>query len=72
VEYELLYSLGGALGIDDIEVTAKLNSICDRAGLDGISAGVTLAWAMEAYERGLLTKEDTDGLDLRFGTVMLP
>ncbi|HOA65054.1 MAG TPA: aldehyde ferredoxin oxidoreductase family protein [Coprothermobacter proteolyticus] len=67
VEYELLYSLGGALGIDDIEVTAKLNSICDRAGLDGISAGVTLAWAMEAYERGLLTKEDTDGLDLRFG-----
>lgn len=67
VEYELLYSLGGNLGIEDIEVTAKLNDICDRAGLDGISAGVTLAWAMEAYEKGLLTKEDTDGLDLRFG-----
>ena len=67
VEYELLYSLGGVLGIEDIEVTAKLNEICDRAGLDGISAGVTLAWAMEAYEKGLLTKEETDGLDLRFG-----
>jgi len=67
VEYEILYSLGGVLGIEDIEVTAKLNEICDRAGLDGISAGVTLAWAMEAYEKGLLTKEDTDGLDLRFG-----
>jgi len=67
VEYEILYSLGGVLGIEDIEVTAKLNEICDRAGLDGISAGVTLAFAMEAYERGLLTKDDTDGLDLRFG-----
>ena len=67
VEYELLYSLGGDLGIDNIEVTAKLNEICDRAGVDGISAGVTLAWAMEAYERGLLTKDDTDHIDLRFG-----
>ncbi len=67
VEYEILYSLGGELGIEDIEVTAKLNEICDRAGLDGISAGVTLGFAMEAYEKGLLTKEDTDGLDLRFG-----
>ncbi|MGB9695415.1 MAG: aldehyde ferredoxin oxidoreductase family protein [Caldisericaceae bacterium] len=67
VEYELLYSLGGDLGIEDIEVTAKLNEICDRAGLDGISAGVTLAWAMEAYEKGLLSKDDVDGLDLRFG-----
>ncbi len=67
VEYELLYSLGGDLGIDNIEVTAKLNEICDRAGVDGISAGVTLAWAMEAFERGLLTKEDTDGIELKFG-----
>lgn len=67
VEYEILYSLGGELGIEDIEVTAKLNEICDRAGLDGISAGVTLGFAMEAYERGLLTKADTDGIDLKFG-----
>ena len=67
VEYELLYSLGGDLGIDNIEATAKLNEICDRAGVDGISAGVTLAWAMEAYEKGLLTKDDTDGIELKFG-----
>ncbi len=67
VEYELLYSLGGDLGIDNIEVSMKLNEICDRAGVDGISAGVTLAWAMEAYEKGLLTLEDTDGIDLKFG-----
>ena len=67
VEYELLYSLGSDLGIDNIEATAKLNELCDRAGVDGISAGVTIAWAMEAYERGLLTKEDTDGIELTFG-----
>lgn len=67
VEYEILYSLGGELGIEDIEVTAKLNEICDRAGIDGISAGVILGFAMEAYEKGLLTKKDTDGIDLRFG-----
>ncbi len=67
MEYELLYSLGGDLGIDDIEVTAKLDEICDRAGVDAISAGVTLAWAIEAYEKGLLTKEDTDGIELKFG-----
>jgi len=67
VEYEVLYSLGGVLEIDDIGAVAKMNKICDDYGLDAISAGVTLAWAMEAYERGLLTKEDTDGLELTFG-----
>ena len=67
IEYELLYALGSELGIDNIEVTAKLNEICDRAGVDGISAGVTLGWAMEAFEKGLLTKDDTDGIDLYFG-----
>ncbi len=67
VEYELLYSLGGVLNIDDIEAVIKANELCDRMGFDAISAGVTIAWAMEAYERGLLTKEDTDGIDLRFG-----
>ncbi|MEO0246375.1 MAG: aldehyde ferredoxin oxidoreductase family protein [candidate division WOR-3 bacterium] len=67
VEYEVLYSLGGVLGIDDIGAVAKMNKLCDDYGLDAISAGVTLAWAMDCYENGLLTKEDTDGLDLRFG-----
>ncbi|HRD22859.1 MAG TPA: aldehyde ferredoxin oxidoreductase family protein [Candidatus Hydrothermia bacterium] len=67
IEYEILYSLGGDLGIDDIGAVAKMNKLCDEYGLDAISAGVTLAWAMECYEKGLLTKEDTGGLDLRFG-----
>jgi aldehyde:ferredoxin oxidoreductase len=43
------------------------NQLCNAYGLDTISAGVSIAWAMECFERGLLTTEDTDGLDLRFG-----
>ncbi len=68
-EYETLYSLGGELEIDDPEAVAYLNLLCDEYGMDTISAGVTIGWAMEAYERGLLTKEDTDGLELKFGNV---
>jgi len=66
-EYETLYSLGGAPEVASIEVVAKANEICDVLGLDTISAGVTVAWAMEAVERGLLTKKDLDGIDLKFG-----
>ncbi len=67
-EYETLYSLGGATEIASIEVVAKANEICDKLGIDTISAGVTVAWAMEAVERGLLRPADLDGLDLRFGS----
>ena len=56
-EYETLYSFGGVLELDDFETVAYLNYLADELGLDTISAGVTIAWAMEAYERGLLTKE---------------
>ncbi|MFW6083286.1 MAG: aldehyde ferredoxin oxidoreductase family protein [Thermoplasmatota archaeon] len=62
-EYETQYSLGGDCGVDDVEAVAKANEICDKLGIDTISAGVTVAWAMEAYEKGLL---DTD-LELNFG-----
>ena len=68
-EYETLYSLGSELQIDDPEAVAYLNLLCDEYGLDTISAGVTIGWAMEAYERGFLTKDDTDGLELKFGNV---
>ncbi len=66
-EYETLYSLGGCPEVASIEAVAKANEICDVLGLDTISAGVTVAWAMEAVERGLLTKKDLDGIDLKFG-----
>jgi aldehyde:ferredoxin oxidoreductase len=66
-EYETLYSLGGAPEIASIEAVAKANEICDRLGIDTISAGLTLSWAMEALERGYLTAADLDGIELRFG-----
>ncbi len=62
-EYETQYSFGGACEVNDIEAVAKANELCDKLGIDTISAGVTIAWAMEAYERGLLDSN----LDLNFG-----
>ncbi|MFP3871575.1 MAG: aldehyde ferredoxin oxidoreductase family protein [Candidatus Aenigmatarchaeota archaeon] len=62
-EYETQYALGGACEIDDIEAVAKGNEICDKLGLDTISAGITISWAMEAYEKGLIESD----LDLEFG-----
>jgi aldehyde:ferredoxin oxidoreductase len=66
VEYETIYSLGGVICNPDPELLAHLNELCDVLGLDTISAGVVIAWAMEAAERGLLTKFDLGGLDVGF------
>ena len=66
-EYETLYSFGGVTGVDNPDAIIAADRICDELGLDTISAGVTIAFAMELFEKGILTLEDTDGLDLRFG-----
>jgi len=66
-EYESLSALGSNCGVDDLIVLAKANELCAAYGLDTISTGATIAWAMECFERGLLTAEDTDGEELRFG-----
>ncbi len=66
-EYETIGSLGSCCGIDDLEAIAFGNQLCNAYGLDTISTGVSIAWAMECFERGLLTPQDTDGLELRFG-----
>ena len=66
-EFETQYSLGGCVGNADPEALAKANELCDSLGMDTISAGVVVAWAMECYERGLLTPKDTGGLELKFG-----
>jgi len=66
-EYEAVGALGSCCGIDDLEAIAYGNQLCNAYGLDAISTGVTIAWAMECFERGLLTAEDTGGLELRFG-----
>ncbi|MCU0851835.1 MAG: aldehyde ferredoxin oxidoreductase family protein [Thermoplasmata archaeon] len=59
IEYETLYSLGGACGNSDVESVAKANELCDLLGLDTISAGVTVGFAMELFQRGIITESET-------------
>jgi aldehyde:ferredoxin oxidoreductase len=66
-EYETAGALGSCCGIDDLDAISLGNQLCNAYGLDTISAGTSIAWAMECFERGLLTTEDTGGLDLSFG-----
>jgi aldehyde:ferredoxin oxidoreductase len=68
-EYETIGMLGSNLGIADIEDVAQANRLCDELGIDTISAGGAIAWAMECYEKGIFTRQDTDGLELKFGNV---
>jgi len=66
-EYETLAAFGSYCGIDDLAAISYANQICNMYGMDTISCGATIAWAMESYEHGILTREDTDGLELNFG-----
>lgn len=66
-EYETIGAFGSMCGVSDLAAIARANMLCNAYGLDTISAGVTIAWAMECFERGLITREDTDGLELCFG-----
>ena len=66
-EYETLAALGSNCGVDDLKAVCKANELCNRYSIDTISAGVSIAFAMECYENGLLTDEDTGGLKLNFG-----
>jgi aldehyde:ferredoxin oxidoreductase len=66
-EYETIAALGTNLNILDLKAIAKGNEICNRYCLDTISAGMTIAFACECYQEGIINKADTDGLELRFG-----
>jgi aldehyde:ferredoxin oxidoreductase len=66
-EYETIGLLGTSCGISDLAAIAQAHQICDMNGVDTITCGATLAFAMECYEKGIITKEDTGGIDLRFG-----
>jgi len=66
-EYETLYALGSMVGVDDFDALVSAARLCDEYGLDTISTGVSIAWAMECFEKGILTKEETDSIDLKFG-----
>ena len=66
-EYETIGTLGGLCLVDDLTAIAKANQLCNQYGLDTISAGGVIAFAMEAYENGIITKKDTDGIELVWG-----
>jgi aldehyde:ferredoxin oxidoreductase len=68
-EYETIGMIGSNLGIADIQAVAEANRLCDDLGIDTISAGGCIAWAMECYEKGILTRVDTEGLELKFGNI---
>mgnify|MGYP005839323679 CR=1 FL=1 len=67
-EYETAAALGSLCMNDNLVVLCKANELCNKYSLDTISTGVTIAFAMECYEKGLITKEDTDGLELTWGS----
>ncbi len=66
-EYETTALNGTNLLVDNLEAIQKANELCNRYGMDTISTGATIGFAMEAYERGLLTREDTGGIELTWG-----
>jgi aldehyde:ferredoxin oxidoreductase len=66
-EYQTLAALGGMLMNDNLEAVIKANDICNRYGVDTMGVGSAIAMAMECYENGLITKVDTDGIDLTWG-----
>jgi aldehyde:ferredoxin oxidoreductase len=65
-EYETLAAFGSNLGVEDLVAICKSNEMCNYLGMDTISTGATIAWAMECYEHGILTDAETDGMPLRF------
>lgn len=66
-EYETVGMLGSNCLNDDLHLLAKCNELCNRYSLDTISTGEILAFAMECYDKGLITKEDTGGLEIKWG-----
>ena len=66
-EYETLATFGSYCGISDLAAVSRANQLCNMYGLDTISAGATIAWAMDCFENGIITAEDTGGLELCFG-----
>ena len=67
LEFECLWSMGPLCGIDRLDAIIEAMRIVNEYGMDGISIGVVVAFAMDLYEHGIITKEQTEGIDLRFG-----
>jgi len=67
VEYEPLWAFGPHCGVDRLDAIIKAMDLCNYYGLDSLSTGNIVGFAMDLYEHGIITKEDTDGLELEFG-----
>jgi aldehyde:ferredoxin oxidoreductase len=67
VHQEVTGSMGPNIGMTDVRMVLRANNLCNQWGLDPVSLGFTLSFAMELSETGMLTAQDTDGLSLRFG-----
>jgi aldehyde:ferredoxin oxidoreductase len=66
-EFETITTFGSYCGIDDLKAITYANQLCNKYGVDTISCGATISWAMACFEHGLLTPQETDGIELRFG-----
>lgn len=66
-EYETTSTFGNYCGIGDLAAISKANELCNKYGMDTISCGATIAWAMECFEEELITIQDTGGIELRYG-----
>ena len=67
LDYEPLFAVGPNCGIGELPPIIRIVQLCDELGMDAMSAGVVVSWAMECYEKGILSKKDCDGLELNFG-----
>ncbi|MEE4165096.1 MAG: aldehyde ferredoxin oxidoreductase C-terminal domain-containing protein, partial [Desulfocapsaceae bacterium] len=68
-EYETLCSFSSRIGSDNLEFALKMNHYLNRMGLDSLSTGETIGWAMECVEKGIFTRDDFDGLDFTWGNI---
>ena len=66
-EYETIGTFGSYCGVKDLAAIARANQVCNEYGVDTIACGATIAFAIECYEKGIITKEQTGGLELRWG-----
>jgi len=66
-EYETMSTMGSYCDVDNLAAICKANEYCNKYGVDTITCGATIAWAMDCFEKGILTTADTDGIELKFG-----
>ena len=68
-EYETLGTFGSMCGIDNLEAVALMNQVCNSYGVDTIACGATIAFAIECFEKGIITLKDTGGIELKYGNI---